>query len=1677
MGQTIGRAPLAAPEIAWLANLPKRCIFGLWEAFNDVAEGLGLTLEEFRDVLIAAVKEHLGVTQKRLDEIANAVFAVLDDDDNGLIDALETLASLSVLSGMPAEEKMRYVFRIYDFDESGMLSGDETILAIRSAVGGLCKIAGIAMPLETEVDAVVREALLPPPYLGTAAGRANHRSVAPGDQDALSCEDFVERCSRCPEVVSWLAYFAEIRTADSPAAKANPAGVHGVGGTTSAGTAATATAAAAAAVAAVIERDTVVAAERTDLHMAAMDIDGGHAARLAVDARCTEEDTRPRLPWQNALPFLEPAASARGLSTSAPATTATLEWAYGFSATCGRGSVAYAASGLAAAAGGTGEIIYPSGAVVILHDPDAHSQRFFSGHTDTVQCAAVHRFRAGDPALIFCGSMVGGSGSGGGSVVLVATGQLGVRPKVVVWRADTAAAVATFRSVHRRGVSHASFSPDGLLLLTIGMEEEAQSIAVHHWAYRSTIFTATAGAGSSEAAVARQPILGCHFAAASGFVTCGVDHITFWSQAEFCAGGGGGGGGDAAYRPEPGLLGRLGPVGTQCCCTKVGAHVISGAANGYIYQWEGRNCIRRIKAHGGAVTAIAVPTSATGRSGGSFMTGGSDGKVHIWNHRLEAGATFDLRALGGLGQDVHSLCWDARRRRALVALASGEAFEINDRDGATVGGRGGRPTVAGHGTGGVQGVATHPRRPDTFCTVGADRTVRLWDRRERRLVRMCTLDTLAGCCAYDPDATVIAVGFGGPIDGYRGYCSSFGASSSGGNNAGRRPRKEGGFLILRESDLTVVHEGRDSKRAIAAVAWSSDGATLAVASRDGCVYLYNGGDYVAKAKCGGFLGGVSHIDFSADGKLLQADSVTAGELLFFDVERGDREAPSGVRDVPWETQTCILGWPVAGAWPALADGAAPTHAARSHGGEQLLVADNFGRLRLFRYPCVTAEHAGHLLSAHGAPVAAAAFTADDGAAVSVGGIDGSVMLWRMDGCNSGTTASSGRASASVAGSITADSGGRGRGSSGSLAGGDRGNIIRSHRSGEDDTGACGRLCRTSVVDAAKNDSSQAVMRMEETGAPEHFAPLRPWHRTVPAPADAPLGPPDLREPASELCLEWVHGFRARDGRGSVLCAADGRLVFPAGAVAVAFDASANIQRFFLDHSDEVTALALHPTRPLAASAQAGRVPAVKVWSLATMAALVSLHGRHRHGISHVAFSPDGRLLLTVGDDARHALTVYDWEDQAVVAAADGGGQHVLDAGFAPDGRSVVLCRDGSVTFWSLQGRALVPKPAVFPQRGSVGGVSVPAAAASQAFMCLGWDNAPFSALTLATIAVVGAADGCLYRFIGRQLDRVVPAHKGEVLTMSTAVTTAGAGAGAAAVGLATGGRDGVVRLWGPGLTPRLSINVALLGPTRAAVRSVCWDAPRGRVVVGTASAEVFELSAATGESLRPGNRPALQGHGARALWGLACSPATPQFCTVGEDCMLRIWDLNARRAARQRELEMPARAVCYAPDGGRIAVGYGMPFKEMAKQFDGKWAVFKSDDLTPLHEARDAQKHVTDMCWSSDGLRLAVAAADCKIYIYECEKDYVLSALVTAHGSPVTGMDFSADGRYMRSTSGGSGELLVFEADTGMVIPAASRLRNVSWATHHTVFNWAAQGAWPAQADGTEVLAAAVTLP
>ena len=61
MGQKLGKASLLAAASPF-TNLPRRAILTVWQAFNDVADGFGISQDELEEIC-TELKEELNVSK------------------------------------------------------------------------------------------------------------------------------------------------------------------------------------------------------------------------------------------------------------------------------------------------------------------------------------------------------------------------------------------------------------------------------------------------------------------------------------------------------------------------------------------------------------------------------------------------------------------------------------------------------------------------------------------------------------------------------------------------------------------------------------------------------------------------------------------------------------------------------------------------------------------------------------------------------------------------------------------------------------------------------------------------------------------------------------------------------------------------------------------------------------------------------------------------------------------------------------------------------------------------------------------------------------------------------------------------------------------------------------------------------------------------------------------------------------------------------------------------------------------------------------------------------------------------------------------------------------------------------------------------------------------------------
>ena len=133
---------------------------------------------------------------------------------------------------------------------------------------------------------------------------------------------------------------------------------------------------------------------------------------------------------------------------------------------------------------------------------------------------------------------------------------------------------------------------------------------------------------------------------------------------------------------------------------------------------------------------------------------------------------------------------------------------------------------------------------------------------------------------------------------------------------------------------------------------------------------------------------ILHIDFSMDGSIIKS-VCQAYEILFFSIT-SSKNIGSGASDNKeeiWFTNTAKLGWHQQGIWPPCSDGSDINSCDRSPNQKVFATADDFGFVKLFRYPCPQPRANYKKYIGHSAHVTKVRFHSKCSYLVSTGGGD------------------------------------------------------------------------------------------------------------------------------------------------------------------------------------------------------------------------------------------------------------------------------------------------------------------------------------------------------------------------------------------------------------------------------------------------------------------------------------------------------------------------------------------------------------------------------------------------------------------------------------------------------------------------------------------------------------------
>eukprot|EP00727_Mastigamoeba_balamuthi_P005313 m51a1_g14780 hypothetical protein (1397) ;mRNA; r:446353-450955 len=522
----------------------------------------------------------------------------------------------------------------------------------------------------------------------------------------------------------------------------------------------------------------------------------------------------------------------------------------------------------------------------------------------------------------------------------VATGQVGKDPAIIVWDSASMRQLKVLKGVHERAVTSIGFSPDGKKLVSVGMDDY-HTIVVWDWEAGKPIASAR---GSTD------KVFDINFSPFdnNAVMSCGVKHSTFWTIT------------GNTLKSNKGIVSGVGKIQTMhCMAFPTPEYTVIGTACGELYVYKA-NKLEWVSpvVHPGGVTAIFCDKEF-------ILTAGSDGQLKQWifengkvtsagdsislepARKMTAEKALSIRSISRLGDQV------------VAGTSSSEVLLISlSRKDVVI-------AVQGLSTGEVWGLASHPST-HLFVTAAEDKSVRLWNADTNVQTAIAMLPWMALAAGWSPDGSTIAVG------GERGNVS-----------------------ILNAKTLEVIKSFKDRKEEISVLRFSPDGTRLAIGSHDNFVDVYEVPSYKRRGTCTGHSSFITHLDWSADNKWLQTNC-GAYELLFWNADTCAQEVrPSKLRDVQWDGWHAILGWPVQGIWPRGANGTDINMVARSHKGDLLASGDDFGMLKLFRYPAVQANMPYLKFLGHSAHVTNVAWLNDDSHIITTGGGDRTVFQWGL----------------------------------------------------------------------------------------------------------------------------------------------------------------------------------------------------------------------------------------------------------------------------------------------------------------------------------------------------------------------------------------------------------------------------------------------------------------------------------------------------------------------------------------------------------------------------------------------------------------------------------------------------------------------------------------------------------
>lgn len=291
--------------------------------------------------------------------------------------------------------------------------------------------------------------------------------------------------------------------------------------------------------------------------------------------------------------------------------------------------------------------------------------------------------------------------------------------------------------------------------------------------------------------------------------------------------------------------------------------------------------------------------------------------------------------------------------------------------------------MQGHFEGELWGCAVNVSNPRLFVTSGDDKTIRLWDISEKKMLAFVKLEKEVRAIDWSQDGKFLVAA----------------------DNVAT-------IFSLNPQTLEVIHTTPTQFSKLPAPSrgtkWvedikiSPDCKRVAFGAHGGVSHLElwelsGNGQFVNQKVIGtkvvGITSALLHLDWDINSQIVVLNS-QAYELKYIDVVNTKAISDSDAKDLQYFTWTCKIGWCVQGIFQGV-DYSDVNTVCRSNSKMYMATGDDFGKVNLFKYPVVTKKQVHQEYIGHSSHVTRVRFTGDDQYIVTTGGNDKSVLVWQV----------------------------------------------------------------------------------------------------------------------------------------------------------------------------------------------------------------------------------------------------------------------------------------------------------------------------------------------------------------------------------------------------------------------------------------------------------------------------------------------------------------------------------------------------------------------------------------------------------------------------------------------------------------------------------------------------------